>query len=213
MNSIKVQPDEHPQAVDVATKVVSDVHYPQFMSVDDNGNEISKDNPFSTIEMEHGQIHKGQAFSVSGKVTGIASGASLLMLARTGATKAVHWRAAGVTVKDGPIDINFYEAPDISADGSPVVIRNKKRSSTNISELLVFSGPTIGVGGNGDHLEYGYIPDASGGGGGGGRSAGGAIERIGGEWILAAETDYLVSITNNSGSLLDLGYTFFWYEL
>jgi len=164
-----------------------------------------------TAEIEHAQIHAGNGYSLSGKVATLANTATMQILARTGAIP-VHWRAATMTVSDGDCDIYFYESPTITADGSLETSFNKNRLSTNTSTLDIYSTPTISA--NGTELEYGYIPDASGGGGGGGgRSSGGEAQRVGGEWILAPNTEYLVTVTNNSGGAISLGYTFFWYEL
>ena len=180
-------------------------------------NSNSDEHLISTVntDWEHQMIHEGKGFSLSGKVTGLGAGVTAYMLAKNQNGTPVHWRAATLIVEDGEVNIVFYEDPTTSADGSQLNTYNKNRAVTktaNTATLEVYSGPTVTD--VGTPLEYGYIPDASGGsGGGGGRTSGGEASRVGGEWILATSTDYLIGITNNSGAAIDYSYIFFWYEL
>lgn len=161
-----------------------------------------------TIDWEHQMVHEGDGYSISGKITSLGAGATSYLLAKNQNGAEVHWRTATVVVEDGPVDLYFYESPTTTADGSELTSYNKDRGSANTPALDVFSGPTVSA--VGTELEHSWIPPT---GGTGGRNIGGTAERVGGEWILAASTDYLVQITNNSGTTIDLSYYFFWYEL
>jgi len=158
------------------------------------------------IQLEHAKIHQGDAYAISGKETGLANAATAYIYAVTGASH-IHWRAASVTTENGEVDIAFYEAPTVSANGTLVPSFNKNRVSTNTSDLTVYAGPTVTD--NGTLLETGWVPPT---GGVGSHASGGEVERVGGEWILLPNSSYLISITNNSGGAIDYSYTYFWYE-
>ena len=156
-----------------------------------------------TLEWDHAQIHQGNGYTLSGKHVGLASTATLdFLLVTDGSTP--HFRSAVMQMTGGPCDVALYEDTVTSADGTPMTPYNNNRLSTNTSSTLLYQGPTITD--IGTQIEYHLVPVA-------GNQSGGAVEKVGGEWILKPASKYVVRVTNNDNSAVDVGFSFFWYEL
>lgn len=155
-----------------------------------------------TIDWEHSRIHSSKAFLVNGKHT-IANGASLDILLSNPAGNYPHLRAATANVTGAPFDVCIYEAPTVSANGTAATARNLNRNSAATANLLAYTGPTVT--GTGTELECSIVPGAK-------QTGGSGIDNIQMEWVLKANTLYLVRFTNNSGGSEDASIKLFWYE-
>ena len=132
----------------------------------------------------------------------IANGATNFHLLVTNG-RSVHLRALAVAATAGPMDVNLYEAPTISATGAASPIVNLNRSSYKTPTVVMYDGPTVIS--NGSQLSYVLIPGSKQSGGTGSR---GSFA----EFNLKGGTDYLIEIVNNSGGVATLELHVLWYE-
>ena len=154
-------------------------------------------------ELSHA-VHEGRAFTVSQEGT-VAAGALVNMLGRTG-DKDVHFQGFQVSASDGNISVRLYEAPTITADGTPIVIIARNRANSLVPTHTVFAGPTVTT--PGTVLEHSHVYST--GSQGSHLSAGqGALSE---DWVLKPNTDYLIQITNNGTVDLDFVAKFVWSE-
>lgn len=159
------------------------------------------------IDTVHARVHEGMFFSASYKTpdgSPLADDATLVFLVKVGATNDAHivWDAAS----GGEGQIQFFEGPDVSADGTPLLEANMNRGSSGVAEVTTFHTPTIGGGGNGTELLDMLLP------GGTHPRAQGSVARPGTEWVLAKSTNYLLIITNRAGSAQQVSAHLQWYE-
>lgn len=148
--------------------------------------------------------HEGTAFSVSQDGT-IAIGASAVMLGRT-TDKEVHFHGFDIFASDGNFTVHLYEAPTTTADGTPVSAVNRRRNSPKVSTMSVFGAPTVTD--NGLTLEHAHVFGT----GSQGSHISGGIGGITADWVLKANTDYLIGIENLSGAILSYTANFIWAE-
>ena len=156
-----------------------------------------------TIDYEHSRIHYGEGFLVNGKHT-VANGATSYFLLKNPAANYPHLRVIGLTTTAGPMDIYLFESPTTSADGSTVSRINYNRNSATVPSLEVFSGPTVSV--DGTQLEYLLVTGTK-------HDAGSGMDGAQTEFILKASTNYLIKVTNNSGTSANYALKLFWYEV
>jgi hypothetical protein len=156
---------------------------------------------YRSIEVEHAKIHDGKGFLSNGKAT-IASAASQTRLFKNPAGNYPHLRMLLVDATSAPIELAFYESPVTTADGTPSVVHNYNRASTNTPNLLLYGSPTVTS--NGTLLETILV--------GGTRNSGGMGIDIPTEWVLKPATNYLLIATNISTGSSDTYAHIFWYE-
>ena len=156
------------------------------------------------IEQEHMKIHKGEAFTVSERLTIPNVGGTHEFLAIVPALVFPHFRSFTVTSDGGPNDVDFYEGSTISSPGTPVTPFNNNRNSSNIAELLVYDTPVLLT--DGVSLEPILIP--------GTKQAGSFGSEASNEWILKQDETYMIRITNNTNGAGTSNFTInmFWYE-
>lgn len=147
-------------------------------------------------------IHEGKAFYVYANVTGLAVGASISVLGKTGALP-VHFHRIDTEASDSPLLMEFIEQPTVTNEGTPVTVYNRNRRSENPSGMKVFSSPTYS---GGTTLESKKVYKS-----GTGAATPGAGE-IEGEWVLKASQYYAFRITNNSNAIINLDADFHFYE-
>lgn len=175
--------------------------------------EQLKFDPYShavtTIEQQHRLLHDGFYFVASGKETAWLTATSRLFLLRVPASTHPHVQTMSLTFGRGDIDFTAYEAPTVSAVGTPIVTHNPNRQSANTPDLELYAEPTVTD--DGEEIFTLWTPPTA---VGVGQSASG-IHGVGqgSEWILAQGTDYFVRMTNNSGATIDWSYEFAWYEV
>jgi len=165
----------------------------------------------SVIDRVQRILHEGLVYRVSGKITGWENAAVEEYLIRTPAGSNIHWQHLHLSLGRGDIDIEMFEGPTSSADGASLAssMIQPNRQSSNTPTALLFYGPTITDDGTLLHTTW-FPPTAS----GVGQSASGLVGVTPGEeWVLAAGTDYLVRLTNNSGATITYGFEALWSEL
>ena len=177
--------------------------------------EMRKFDPYvhavTVIQEEHRLIHDGFYFSASGITLNVASGANLDLLIKMPAGSIGHLVLVEYALEDTPVDITFYEDVTVSADGTPVNIRNHNRVVANdTSGASMYEGPTITD--LGTKLYERYIPNQGIG------ASGGATLVAGGdrEWVIGHPTEaktYVWRLTNNSGGIIDTSYHLSGYEI
>lgn len=153
---------------------------------------------------DHHLIHKGQMFYLSGSIAALGAGATTYFHGLTD-TLTVHFRAASIQSDGAPININFYEGATVSANGTPLTVYNRKRSSTTAPTMLTFGGPTVTD--VGTLIDSGAILLS------GPSKQSGIADLFAAEWVLdLPTTSYLIGITNNTVGAVDVYYSFLWYE-
>ena len=171
------------------------------------GDVLSLD-PYSkalgTIEQEHLKIHAGEGFTLAarGVIANVGGIAEFLGIVPAGVFP--HFRSMVVRSDGAPFDIDFFEAPTVTANGTPVAAFNNNRNSVNTPELTIYSAPTVTA--DGTSLEPVIAP--------GTKQSGALGSESSNEWILKAGTLYLIRITNNTAGAGNSNFTtnMFWYE-
>lgn len=153
------------------------------------------------IEAEHTRIHESVAYTYSSKQT-VLNGASLDFLVVVAAGSYPHLRKYTFVSSGAPCDIFLYEGTTVSANGTIQTASNGNRNSSNTSDISVYLTPTVT--GVGTQIHYDLL--------GGTKQSGGSAETLPVEWILKPATNYLLRVTNNSGSTVTIGTNFFWYD-
>lgn len=157
-----------------------------------------------TMAENHYLIHAGLFFTAYHRVAALANGANLDLLIDTNGANPPHLQGVEVTANRGPDTIRLYEDVTTSDDGTAVAVRNKNRLSSNTALASIYHTPTVTD--LGTLLDLHDFPTA-------GRRAG-VLEITGGntEWILKANTKYLIRLINNSGGSSLASLHLAWYE-
>lgn len=162
---------------------------------------ITPDRPLPVIETEHERIHNGEGFQLSDAFS-LAADAILYFLINPNG--GIHWRDYRFIADDAPIDIELFENPTVTDNGTPLVPINRNRYSANTSSANIYSGATVTD--DGDRLHITRIVGT-----GTGANTTGEIEGLPVEWILGGGNTYVLKVTNN-GATAAMLYQFFWYE-
>ena len=169
------------------------------MFLDDTFDETGA---ISTVNELQRAIHRGRAFSISGKGS-IAGANSQRFLFRVGA-KDAHFMDALFDFAEGNIDLTIYEAPTVSANGTA-------KASVNLNRVPPIPAATVGaylnptVSANGTELEVVSIMPTT---------KAPASSALAAGRIFAANTDYLLVISNlNATGSTNFGYTLLWQEV
>ena len=159
-----------------------------------------------TIDLVHLKVHEGDFYTASHRFEAVADSATVDVLITTG-DKALSFGRGGSSSEE--------TVTGSSTKGLPcrITVRvshrgNNNRTSSNGTDLTMFYGPTVSAAGT--ELLSSYIP-----GGAKSKAIGGASEgpaREGSEWILAANTNYLLRTTNTSGGAVDITISVGFYE-
>lgn len=145
------------------------------------------------MTIDHALIHQGFAFTHSHYHTGIAAAATDDHLILTG-DHEIHLRSLSFSATGAPIILDYYENTVTSDDGTPLPMGNNNRMSTITPSFTLNSSPTITD--VGDQMGSTLIPSTT-------NQGGGVAILAGGEWILAANTKYLIRLTNDDNSAID----------
>lgn len=163
----------------------------------------------TVIDSPHRMAHDGFMYHTSGKVTGIANGASVEVLMVTPADLMPHFNRALFSFSRGDWDIDTFEDVVVSAEGTLITnVYNTNRNSSNTPGLMIFNTPTVTGDGTQLHKLW-AVPTGT----GQGNTIGLSDVKNGEEWILKPSTIYMVRLTNNSGGNATMSYEFLWYEL
>ena len=152
-----------------------------------------------TIDIFHEKIHDGKIFKSSHFFENVANNDTVRYLMRTGA-KEVHIIIASFVEGEG--EYYLLENPTITGDGTPLDVINKKRSSANTALTTVFHSTIISAPGTVLQSTRGGI---------GSTVAKETRDLL--EWILAPNTDYLISIKNVAGMNKTVAFETQFYEV
>jgi len=143
------------------------------------------------IDFAHHAVHHGFLFTVSDFDTDIDIAAPKYWLFRTPNTnKRIHIIFdVGVS---GGVQVDLYESPTITADGTAITPFNNDFNRNDVSVLLVFKDPTVTADGT---LKTSTRIGASG--PGNSDKVGGNL-RPGSEYILKQNTNYILKITSDA---------------
>lgn len=155
----------------------------------------------------HWRVHMGHMFSFSEKYTIAPSGSIVLSL--LAGQYNVHWDNYEFKSNDGPVDVEFFRTPTLSSEGSSQEAINRNDVSVLISETQIYSHASTSLTSPGSRLFIdGVMADAALGGAADAASLVSQRE----EWILKANTRYLVRLTNNGASTATAYAEFMFYE-
>lgn len=149
----------------------------------------------------HTQIHHGQMFTADHIVASLANNAVIDVVITTPSNDWPHIIIKASIGGDGLLQI--FEGT-VFTGGTPITAVNHKFYSTNTADETIVHTPTISNDGT-NKIDH-YIPGGTGGiatGGVGGRSE---------ELVLKPSTNYLVRLTNVSGTARRAGLELMWYQ-
>lgn len=175
--------------------------------LDDNSGEfisiaVDEDsNSLVTISEPHAHIHHGHFFTLHYYNESVADDDNLDIILKTGALE-VH--AGGVVNSGGDAIVSIQEGVSYTG-GTPLVIFNKNRNSTNTPVTTAFHTPTVTASGVTIFEEYTI--------GGTYNQSTGANTRNNSEWELKPNTNYLFRTTNKAGLAKIISTNLEFYEL
>lgn len=181
--------------------------HPMPVSVTSGGESASLDqvvNAQVTVDMLHHQIHLGHLYEASALDTNVADAGTFEVLVQTGLASP-HLR--GQFAAAGSARIQIYEGSAFSDAGTPVAAVNRNRNSANTAEATVTHTPTISD--DGDLLLDDLLP---GGLGVLGRSIGSSLSTFE-EFVLKPSENYLLRLTNISGTASPVSISLAFYEV
>jgi len=156
----------------------------------------------NSVGWEHVKIHQGKMFYASYLGTALADGGTAQVWFAVGSQTAhvliegkAGGKAWGYLIEGGTV-----------SGGTAITAYNQNRESAAVPESALKHTPTVG--GGGVTLLSEYIP----GGGATPVSASAGQARTNSEWLLAANTDYVVRIINASGGAQPVQISLQWYE-
>ncbi len=151
-----------------------------------------KDVFFRMIDYIPTRVHLGKYYSLSHKFTAISSDNTESILIKVG-SEPIHITFSIVT--NGDADGAFYEGTEVSDNGTEANLINHKRTGTvRATDTKVFYSPSVSSKGT-NLIDNEYMP----GGNWTFNFFGGASSKRE-EWVLAANTNYLVEVHNDSAS-------------
>lgn len=160
-------------------------------------------NALYTIDVVHARIHNGHTFNFSAILT-IPATTTIYLLGKCNANN-IHFRNFSITADEGPVDIALFEAPTITDNGSQQTPVNRNRTSSNTPTLEVYTGATVSDDGT-QLFTFRNFADST------FLVTSISTEIIPEEWILAANTDYIIKLENTSASAANISAAFLWYE-
>lgn len=148
-------------------------------------------------------LNAGVLFIASDVDAALAAAGSFDTLFRIPADILVYAVMSGQVGGDSRIEI--FEAPTVTADGTPLATVNRNREPpVAASQVLAFVGPTVTSPGT-LLIEQILV-------GGPDSKAGGTAFKVADEWRLNPGTDYLLRITNITGSAHPVSTITSWLE-
>lgn len=154
---------------------------------------------------EERMVHDGFLFYASYREDGVGSGLTSEALFIPGADKSTHVKRLKISASLGPVSVDFFEAPTVTANGVVQTIVSANRANVIIPDSQLFANPTITS--DGDNIGGLYVPGGS------------IFEGVVGstdtieELIVAPNTPYLIRLTNETGGAINVGASIVWYEV
>lgn len=170
---------------------------------DDQQVITGSDSPLITADINHQRLHEGRAFfayHVENGGTPLANGANLDIVFAAGPGTTPHMTVAAFC--GGDAEFFLYEGAT-STGGTPFVPHYRNRTVAASSNVAMVIKPTITS--TGTELLEEFLP-----GGTKKKAGGGGGEAL--EWVLSPLTNYLLRLTNISGSAQIAELSLEWYE-
>lgn len=150
-----------------------------------------------------GHIHRGYTYNVSQRIAALASGATLKFALRVTDTRNTHLDFYSLASTGGPCRVRFYEAATISDAGTLITAYNKNRLSANTNATCT-ARHSVTASNDGTMIEETLLTADK---------KGGSVNFAQtGEWTLKDDTDYIIAVTNNNNSNIDVFFNAAWYE-
>ena len=161
-------------------------------------------NAIPTVSKATNFVHNGEMFSINAKGT-LGVGESIYL---TGVTsdKEVHFNLFHINTSHGMFSIELYEDPTVTSLGVLIDAINRKRSSNNTNTMATYVGSTVSD--VGTLLDITEIYDT----GGTGSNVIKGYGELGVDWVLSANSTYLIKFTNNDSTSMDYTGNFVWAE-
>lgn len=158
-----------------------------------------------TIDTSHHEVHEGEMWHAERTVSGVADAGAVNLLLNVGSAVDAH--VVFEVLASGQVTVSLWESPTINTLGTEVTIYNMDRNVTTTAHSQLYHTPSITSTGsvalvNGRLLPGGNSPQT--------RVGGGIRQNT--EWILAPSRNYLLRVTNNSGSAATINTVVEWYE-
>lgn len=170
---------------------------------DDRQVIVGSSSPLVGIDVNHQRLHEGRAYIayyVQNSGTLLANGASIDFVFAAGPGVTPHMTLGAFC--GGDSELFLYEAPTTTG-GDAFTPVNRNRTSANTSNVAMVTNPTVNT--VGTELLKEFMP-----GGTKKRASGGGGNSL--EYYLAPLTNYLVRLTNLSGSGQIAEIILEWYE-
>ena len=100
--------------------------------------------------------------------------------------------------------ISFCLLSRLFVNGTPIIIYNRNRLSSNTTSTAIYDSPTVTS--DGTQLDFDKISGTS-------KHTGGEVQGIPAEWIVDSGNTYIIKVTNNDNSNADVLFKLFFYEL
>lgn len=159
-----------------------------------------------TIEYDHHEVHAGSSFVASGTADVANAGTVNAVIKAPAGSKYLH--AVFEVTSESEVAFNFYEgfvAGSGGTVGAAVAVHNRNRNSATVATGLVYTGASVGTaGGTAGTLLYASHW-------GSGKGVGGAARSLS-EWVLKADTQYLLEVVNATANANYTAWSFNWYE-
>lgn len=157
------------------------------------------------ISTDHNYIHKGKAFTLSGKSGSIAAGSQFVIRLETSAGKYFHLRPTGWSSTANLGELRIAQG-STTTGGSAGTAYNRNHNSSQTSEATILLGATMGVEGTVKTIQ-------SAGTGGTSTRTGGSGDGESNEIVLDQETVYTFTFANvGTTTATVFYYDIFWYE-
>jgi len=153
------------------------------------------------IDEEHNRNHLGQYHTVSQNFN-LNAGQAAGFIGCTDNQTEVHFINFDVIVDSAPVNVEFYEAPTITANGTLTNTITLNRAIMSNSTLTVYSNPTITN--DGTLMFYNGILGA--------KNQAQSNFGITGEWVLNSNECYYFKIINNDGNDNEIIANLIFYE-
>lgn len=150
-------------------------------------------------------VKTGQQFFTRHQFLDIPVGESRYMLYRTGADPSIFKQRVVKTNSDN-VYYRFYYDPVITADGTPIEIKNPNEVTPQSSAITQFHSTTFSD--MGTLAAQDWIPGAA----GVGNTSSGQYDTEGFERISAANRDYLIEVENAGSGPVSVEIFYTWYE-
>lgn len=162
-------------------------------------------NTFRNAPYLRGFSFAGQLYQAFHQYTLVGAGNHVYVELRSGTDRLIHLLNYEVVPTDAPYNLYFYEAPTVySAGTTEMSIVSENRNLSKLQTMEVYYDATYTSGGT--QIAQAFIPSGQ----ASPQNVFDTLEEI--EWILKADTTYILDIHNNSNTSNTIQFSLTWYE-